>query len=123
MAELRPDMPDELSQMIQNIEDPRQLTYAVATYMRMDMSDAQQLLEMEGLPNKMLFLLQLLNKELEVLQLGQEDPGGGAERDGEGAARISFCASKSKPSKENWARPTSNNRSLEVPREDRGQPA
>jgi ATP-dependent Lon protease len=72
MAELRPDMPDELSQMIQNIEDPRQLTYAVATYMRMDIDDAQRLLEMEGLPDKMLFLLQLLNKELEVLQLGKK---------------------------------------------------
>ncbi len=72
MADLRPDMPDELSQMIQNIEDPRQLTYAVATYMRMDIADAQRLLEMEGLPNKMLFLLQLLNKELEVLQLGKK---------------------------------------------------
>lgn len=72
MAELRPDMPDELAQMIQNIEDPRQLTYAVATWMRMDLADAQRLLEMEGLPNKMLFLLQLLNKELEVLQLGKK---------------------------------------------------
>jgi ATP-dependent Lon protease len=72
MAELRPDMPDELAQMIQSIEDPRQLTYAVATYMRMEMNDAQRLLEMEGLPNKMLFLLQLLNKELEVLQLGKK---------------------------------------------------
>ena len=69
MAELIPNLPDELAQMIQNIEDPRQLTYAVATYMRMDISDAQKLLEMEGLPNKMLFLLQLMNKELEVLQL------------------------------------------------------
>jgi len=72
MAELRPDMPDELAQMIQSIEDPRQLTYAVATYMRMDPDDGQRLLEMEGLPNKMLFLLQLLNKELEVLQLGKK---------------------------------------------------
>ncbi|MCS6846393.1 MAG: endopeptidase La [Anaerolineae bacterium] len=72
MAELRPDMPDELAQMIQSIEDPRQLTYAVATYMRMDLDDAQRLLEMDGLPNKMLFLLQLLNKELEVLQLGKK---------------------------------------------------
>jgi ATP-dependent Lon protease len=72
IADLRQDMPDELGQMIQNIEDPRQLTYAGATYMRMEMSDAQQLLEMEGLSNKMLFLLQLLNKELEVLQLGQK---------------------------------------------------
>ncbi len=72
IAELRPDMPDELAQMIQNIEDPRQLTYAIATYMRMDMDDAQRLLEMDGLPDKMLFLLQLLNKELEVLQLGKK---------------------------------------------------
>ncbi len=72
MAELRPDMPDELAQMIQSIEDPRQLTYAVATYMRIDLDDAQRLLEMDGLPNKMLFLLQLLNKELEVLQLGKK---------------------------------------------------
>ncbi len=72
IADLRQDMPDELGQMIQNIEDPRQLTYAGATYMRMEMSDAQQLLEMDGLSNKMLFLLQLLNKELEVLQLGQK---------------------------------------------------
>ena len=72
MAELIPNLPDELAQMIQSVEDPRQLAYAVATYMRMDMSDAQKLLEMEGLPNKMLFLLQLLNKELEVLELGKK---------------------------------------------------
>ena len=72
IGELRPDMPDELGQMIQNIEDPRQLTYATATYLRMEMADAQRLLEMDGLSNKMLALLQLMNKELEVLQLGQK---------------------------------------------------
>ncbi len=72
MAELIPNLPDELAQMIQGIEDPRQLTYAVATYMRMEMVDAQKLLEMEGLPDKMLYLLQLLNKELEVLELGKK---------------------------------------------------
>jgi ATP-dependent Lon protease len=72
IAELRQDMPEELAQMVQNVEDARQLTYAAATYMRMEMADAQQLLEMEGIGNKMLFLLQLLNKELEVLQLGQK---------------------------------------------------
>jgi ATP-dependent Lon protease len=72
MAELIPNLPDELAQMIQSIEDPRQLAYAVATYMRMEMADAQKLLEMDGLPNKMLYLLQLLNKELEVLELGKK---------------------------------------------------
>ncbi len=72
ISELRQDMPEELAQMVQNIDDPRQLTYAAATYMRMEMNDAQQLLAMDGLSNKMLFLLQLLNKELDVLQLGQK---------------------------------------------------
>ena len=72
MAELLPNLPDELANMIQGIEDPRQLMYAVATYMRMELADAQKLLEMEGLPNKMLYLLQLLNKELEVLELGKK---------------------------------------------------
>ncbi|HQV70024.1 MAG TPA: endopeptidase La [Thermoflexales bacterium] len=72
MAELIPSMPDDLSQMIQGIEDPRQLMYAIATYMRMELGDAQKLLEMNGLPDKMLFLLQLVNKELEVLELGKK---------------------------------------------------
>ncbi len=72
MAELRPDMPEDLAQMIQSIQDPRQLTYAIATYLRTDMERAQQLLEMEGLAAKMRLLLQLLNRELEVLQLGKK---------------------------------------------------
>jgi ATP-dependent Lon protease len=72
ISEMRPDMPEEIGQMIQNVDDPRQLTYAAATYLRMEMDEAQRLLEMEGLPNKMLALLQLMNKELEVLQLGQK---------------------------------------------------
>ena len=72
ISELRQDMPDELGQMVQNVDDPRQLTYAAATYMRMEMADAQRLLEMDGLQNKMLALLQLMNKELDVLQLGQK---------------------------------------------------
>jgi ATP-dependent Lon protease len=72
MAALIPTMPDDLSQMIQGIEDPRQLMYAIATYMRMELGDAQKLLEMNGLPDKMLFLLQLVNKELEVLELGKK---------------------------------------------------
>jgi ATP-dependent Lon protease len=70
IVELRNDVPEEIGQMVQNIEDPRQLTYAAATYMRISLEDAQVLLEMDGLPGKMLFLLQLLNKELSVLQLG-----------------------------------------------------
>ena len=71
LAELKTSIPDEFATMIQAIEDPRQLTYAVATYMPMEMRDAQKLLEMNGAQNKMVFLLQLLSKELEVTELGK----------------------------------------------------
>ncbi|MFN3705211.1 MAG: endopeptidase La [Thermoflexales bacterium] len=72
IAELRTDMPEELAQMIQSIQEPRQLTYTLATYLRTDMEQAQQLLELEGLAAKMRLLLRLLSHELEVLQLGKK---------------------------------------------------
>ncbi len=71
VAELKPGIPEEFSGMVQNIEDPRQLMYAVATYMPMAMKDAQTLLEMEGLYEKQVYLLGLLSKELQVLELGK----------------------------------------------------
>ncbi len=72
IADLKPGIPDEFATMAQGMEDPRQLTYAVATFMALDMGDAQKLLEMDVLPDKMMFLLTLLNKELEVLELGKK---------------------------------------------------
>lgn len=72
VAELRPGMPEELAGMVQAIEDPRQLTYAVATYMPLDMADAQRLLSVDQLNEKMVVLLELLNKELRVLELGRK---------------------------------------------------
>ncbi len=72
VAELRPGMPEELAGMVQAIEDPRQLTYAVATYMPLEMIDAQRLLSIDDLYEKMILLLELLNKELRVLELGRK---------------------------------------------------
>jgi ATP-dependent Lon protease len=71
IAELRPDVPDEFAQMVLSVEDARQITYACATFMRMEMNDAKRMIEMDGVQDKMLFLLHLMNKELEVLQLGK----------------------------------------------------
>jgi ATP-dependent Lon protease len=71
IAELRPDVPEEFAQMVLSVEDARQITYACATFMRMEMNDAKRIIEMDGLQDKMLFLLHLMNKELEVLQLGK----------------------------------------------------
>ncbi|MCS7325335.1 MAG: endopeptidase La [Anaerolineae bacterium] len=73
IAELRGDMPEELLAMVLGIEEPRQLTYTIATYTRMSLESAQHLLEMEA-PGaaKMRYLLQVLNREIELLELGRK---------------------------------------------------
>ena len=72
VAELVPSMPGELLAAVLNVDDPRQLVYTVATYQRMDLKDAQELLEMDSVTAKLKRLLGLLTKELEVLELGKK---------------------------------------------------
>ena len=55
-----------------NIEDPRQLAYAIATYMRIDLADAQEILELDDATGKLRKVVALLSKELEVLELGRK---------------------------------------------------
>ena len=72
MAELVPSMPSELVNATLNVEDPLQLVYAVATYMRIEISDAQQVLEIDDVQEKLRRVIALLGKELEVLELGRK---------------------------------------------------
>ena len=72
MAELVPSMPSELVNATLNVDDPLQLVYAVATYMRMDLSDAQRVLEINDIQEKLRMVIALLGKELEVLELGRK---------------------------------------------------
>jgi ATP-dependent Lon protease len=72
LGELVPSMPAELLSAALGVEDPRQFVYTVATYQRMDLADAQNLLEMDSIVDKMRRLLTLLNKEVEVLELGRK---------------------------------------------------
>jgi ATP-dependent Lon protease len=72
LGELVPAMPAELLSAALSVEDPRQFVYTVATYQRMDLADAQSLLEMDSVVGKMRRLLTLLNKEVEVLELGRK---------------------------------------------------
>ncbi|MFQ5407618.1 MAG: endopeptidase La, partial [Anaerolineales bacterium] len=71
-AELVPSIPGELLSGTLNVEDPRQLVYAIATYMRVDLDKAQDLLEIDSVADKLRALLTMLNKELEVLELGRK---------------------------------------------------
>jgi ATP-dependent Lon protease len=72
LIELEPQMPDELTIMSINVEDARQLAYLVASSMRLKIEDAQAILEMDQVRNKLLRLIQLLKKEIEVLELGRK---------------------------------------------------
>lgn len=72
LADLMPSIPSELVSSALAVEDPLQLVYSVATYVRIDLEKAQQLLEMDSTLEKLRELLQLLNKEIEVLELGRK---------------------------------------------------
>jgi ATP-dependent Lon protease len=72
MSSLMPYIPEELIMATLSVEDPRQLAYLVSSYVRMDMSDAQAILESDSVSAKLQKLNVILNKELEVLELGKK---------------------------------------------------
>ncbi|MEJ5311782.1 MAG: endopeptidase La [Anaerolineae bacterium] len=72
LAELIPQFPDEAIRFIQQLEDPRLLVYLLASNMRIDMPEAQRLLEADRLTQKMEHLVKVLTHELEVREIGQQ---------------------------------------------------
>ncbi|MBX3050521.1 MAG: LON peptidase substrate-binding domain-containing protein, partial [Caldilineaceae bacterium] len=72
LVELDGQMPEELAVMAANVENARQLAYLVASSMRLELADAQEILELDSVQEKLLRLTQLLNKEVDVLELGHK---------------------------------------------------
>ncbi len=74
LADLVPNIPSELITNAVNVEelDPLQLAYAIATYIRIGLGDAQAILELESTDAKLRRLMTILSKELEVLELGRK---------------------------------------------------
>jgi ATP-dependent Lon protease len=72
LADLVPSIPGELISSALNVDDPLQLVYTIATYIRIDLNDAQQLLELDSTEAKLRRLMTILTKELEVLELGRK---------------------------------------------------
>jgi len=75
MVSLTPNMPEELSSAALNIEDPRQLAYLIATNIRLDLAQRQEILETDVVSDKLNKLMQYLNREVEVLELGRKIQG------------------------------------------------
>ncbi len=72
LADLVPSIPSELITSALNVDDPLQLVYAIATYIRLDLADQQLILELDSVTDKLRRLMTILNKELEVLELGRK---------------------------------------------------
>jgi len=75
MVSLTPNMPEELTSAAVNIEDPRQLAYLIATNIRLDLPQRQEILETDLVFDKLTKLMQSLNREVEVLELGRKIQG------------------------------------------------
>ncbi len=67
-----PSFPEELVASISSIEDPLQTAYTIANFQRIELNDAQKILELDSTTEKLRKLINLLVRESEVLTLGQK---------------------------------------------------
>jgi ATP-dependent Lon protease len=72
IAEMIPSIPRELITSISALEDPTTTVYTIANYQRMELGEAQSLLEIDSVTEKLHRLVNILTREGEVLELGQK---------------------------------------------------
>ncbi|TLN18713.1 AAA family ATPase, partial [bacterium] len=72
IADMIPSIPRELVASISAIEDPLQTVYTIANFQRMELGDAQGILEIDSVNEKLRKLVTILTRESEVLELGQK---------------------------------------------------
>lgn len=75
LVNLSQTLPEELLMAALNVEDPRQLVYMIATSLRIELEDRQELLELDDVQAKLVKLDSLLTKEVDVLELGKKISG------------------------------------------------
>lgn len=72
IAEMIPSFPRELVTSISAIDEPLQIVYTIANFQRMELAEAQELLEIDSVTEKLRRLVGVLARESEVLELGQK---------------------------------------------------
>jgi ATP-dependent Lon protease len=72
IAEMIPSMPRELVGSIASLSDPLATVYTIANLQRMEIEDAQEILEVDSVIAKLHKLVTLLTRESEVLELSQK---------------------------------------------------
>ena len=71
LAEFVPSIPADLLTSSLSPENPLQLVYTIATYLQLDLSDAQKFLEFNSMAEKLGWLVRHIGKETEILEMGQ----------------------------------------------------
>jgi ATP-dependent Lon protease len=72
IAEMITSIPRELVASVLSLEDPLQTVYTIANFQRMDLKDAQEILEIDSVSDKLRKLAGILAREVEVLEIGQK---------------------------------------------------
>ncbi len=72
LVKLVPHLPEELTMAAQSVTDPRALAYLIASSIRMEVAEAQEVLEIDHIREKLRKLTMILTRELEVLELGRK---------------------------------------------------
>jgi ATP-dependent Lon protease len=72
LVEASPELPDELASAVESVTDPRHVLYLVASMVPIGLAARQELLEMDPLTAKLRRLVDLLQRELAVRELGRK---------------------------------------------------
>ena len=75
LVSLVSNLPDELVTAAVNVDDPLQLVYLIATNLRMDPTERQELLELDTVREKLHKISSFMTKELDLLELGKKIQG------------------------------------------------
>ncbi|HHF7397670.1 TPA: endopeptidase La [Legionella anisa] len=65
-------LPEDLLNIALNTEDPLQFVYLIAGNFRLDLKDAQELLELDKVEYKLVKLNNFLTREIEIIELGRK---------------------------------------------------
>jgi ATP-dependent Lon protease len=71
ITNLVPAVPQELVDAVMTLDDPLQVVYTVANFQRLELTEAQELLELNSVSEKLHKLVNFLTRELEMLEIGQ----------------------------------------------------
>ncbi len=72
VVELSPNIPNEAASFLDTVSDPRFLAYLIAANSQMETEDAQKLLELDSVKDKLRALVTHLGHQKEVLSIGQK---------------------------------------------------